>query len=206
MKVVGEGILPSPARSFAWSPTVDLCVFVMAKEVSAHRLSGQKVWSVSGLHTYDVEFTHVTWRDDGRSPLGELLMNRERYCDWVGWWICFRVGRTRWSENTWSYAQFTSSRTDFVFELDWRGCQCYCEWCVYGKWNWMLLLIFRNWTSILMWRSIFRASKLLAESKRTWMERVWPVVMQPSLPMRLWLGDSLWMVNQGQSKLLIWSS
>ncbi len=76
MKVVGEGTLTSPVRSFAWSPTVDLCVFVMAKEVSAHRLSGQKVWSVSGLHMYDLEFTHVTWRDDGAIPL--------RTCLWIG--------------------------------------------------------------------------------------------------------------------------
>lgn len=65
MKIVGDGILPSPVRSFAWSPAVDLCVFVMSKEVSAHRLTGQKVWSVGGLHTYDLEFTHVVWREDG---------------------------------------------------------------------------------------------------------------------------------------------
>ena len=67
MKVVGEGVLPSPVRSFAWSPTIDLCVFVMAKEVSAHRLSGQKVWTISShsLQLPDVEFTHVAWRDDG---------------------------------------------------------------------------------------------------------------------------------------------
>ena len=65
MKIVGEGILPSPVRSFAWSPTVDLCVFVMSKEVSAHRIRGQKVWSVCGLHTDDLEFTHVVWREDG---------------------------------------------------------------------------------------------------------------------------------------------
>jgi hypothetical protein len=68
MKVVGEGVLPSPVRSFAWSPTVDLCVFVMAKEVSAHRLTGQRVWSIScnNLHSLDLEFTHVAWRGDGR--------------------------------------------------------------------------------------------------------------------------------------------
>ena len=67
MKVVGEGILPSPVRSFAWSPTVDLCVFVMAKEVSAHRLTGHKVWTISSnsLHAHDLEFTHIAWRDDG---------------------------------------------------------------------------------------------------------------------------------------------
>jgi WD40 repeat protein len=67
MKVVGEGVLPSPVRSFAWSPTVDLCVFAMAKEVSAHRLTGHKVWTITcnGLHSPDLEFTHVAWREDG---------------------------------------------------------------------------------------------------------------------------------------------
>jgi len=70
MRIVGEGILPSPARSFAWSPAADLCVFVMPKEVSAHRLRGQKVWSISSnsLPSPDSEFTHVTWRGDGLTP------------------------------------------------------------------------------------------------------------------------------------------
>lgn len=67
MKVVGEGVLPSCVRSFAWSPTVDLCVFAMAKEVSAHRLTGHKVWTITcnGLHSPGLEFTHVAWREDG---------------------------------------------------------------------------------------------------------------------------------------------
>ena len=69
MKIVGEGVLPSPVRAFAWSPMVDLCVFIMAHEVSAHRLTGQKVWSITptGLHSPDLEFTGLAWRDDGSS-------------------------------------------------------------------------------------------------------------------------------------------
>lgn len=67
MKVVGEGTFLAPLRAFEWSPTVDLCVFVTAKEVSAHRLTGQKVWTVScnTLHSPDLEFTHIAWREDG---------------------------------------------------------------------------------------------------------------------------------------------
>ena len=67
MKIVGEGTLHAPLRTFAWSPTVDLCVFLTAKEVTAHRLTGQKVWTITsnGLHSPDLEFTHVVWRDDG---------------------------------------------------------------------------------------------------------------------------------------------
>lgn len=70
MRVVGQGVLPSPVRSFAWSPTVDLCVFVMTKEVSAHRFTGQKVWTINSnsLHARDLEFTDVAWRDDGTVP------------------------------------------------------------------------------------------------------------------------------------------
>ena len=67
MEAVGEGVLPSPVRAFAWSPAFDLCVFVMALEVSAHRRTGHKVWSITpaGLHSPDLEFTHLAWRDDG---------------------------------------------------------------------------------------------------------------------------------------------
>jgi hypothetical protein len=70
MKVVGEGVLPSRVRAFAWSPTVDLCIFIMSHEVSAHRLTGHKVWSITptGLHSPDLEFTHLAWRDDGPPP------------------------------------------------------------------------------------------------------------------------------------------
>jgi hypothetical protein len=67
MKAVGEGTLPSPVRAFAWSPAVDLCVFVLATEVSAHRLAGQRVWTISThtLHAEDLEFTRLAWREDG---------------------------------------------------------------------------------------------------------------------------------------------
>jgi hypothetical protein len=75
MKILGEGQLKSPVRAFAWSPTVDLCVFVMAKEVSAHRLTGEQVWSINerglwsiserGLPSPELEFTNIAWRDDG---------------------------------------------------------------------------------------------------------------------------------------------
>src|SRR5271170_5722504 len=70
MRVVGEGVLPSPVRDFAWSPTVDLCLFLTSTQVSAHRLTGQKVWTItsSNLHAQDLEFTDLAWREDGLSP------------------------------------------------------------------------------------------------------------------------------------------
>jgi hypothetical protein len=84
MKLVGEGVLPSPVRSFAWSPAVDLCVFVMAEEVSAHRLTGHKVWTitVNGLHSPDLEFTHVAWRQDG-IPLITLSQEKQSRQAWT---------------------------------------------------------------------------------------------------------------------------
>ena len=67
MKRVGEGTLVSPVRAVSWSPAVDLCIFVAATEVSAHRLSGQRVWTIDiqSLHALDLEFTHLAWRQDG---------------------------------------------------------------------------------------------------------------------------------------------
>jgi WD40 repeat protein len=78
MKALGEGVLPSPVRAVSWSPTVDLCVFVAAKHVSAHRLDGQRVWTANsaGLHSPDLEFTHIAWRDDGSDKLKKLIIGK----------------------------------------------------------------------------------------------------------------------------------
>jgi hypothetical protein len=67
MKSVGDGAIPLPVRTLAWSPAVDLCIFVMPTEVSAHRLTGQRVWTINtnSLHAHGLEFTHLAWREDG---------------------------------------------------------------------------------------------------------------------------------------------
>jgi Anaphase-promoting complex subunit 4 WD40 domain len=122
MKVVGEGALPSPVRAFAWSPAVDLCVFVMATEVSAHRLAGQRVWTISTLHTEDLEFTHLAWREDGTITSESTgLLDRTVHRDRIERWVGVYLGCAGWTQDPAGHAEFSASGTAFVFDLDCRG-------------------------------------------------------------------------------------